>query len=64
MVENGVDLWIKNVWNHHPGALLKPQSILEWDTFSAHMSDILKKHVKRSNSDLAVNTGGRLLCNP
>ena len=58
MDENGVDLWMKNVWDQRPGALLKPRSLLVWDAFSAHISDISKRQLKRSNSDSAVIPGG------
>ncbi|GFW64795.1 HTH CENPB-type domain-containing protein [Trichonephila clavipes] len=31
--ENGVKLWVKNIWQRRPGALRNPQSLLVWDMF-------------------------------
>ena len=43
MDENGVKLWTENVWNKRPGGLMKSRSLLVWDMFKAHVSDVSKK---------------------
>lgn len=58
MDENGVKLWIKNVWENRPGALRKPKSLLVWDMFRSHRTDGVKRRMNECNTDLAVIPGG------
>ncbi|GFV06045.1 pogo transposable element with KRAB domain [Trichonephila clavipes] len=58
MDENGVKLWIKNVWRKRPGALRNPQSLLVWNMFRSHLTDNTKKLLTECNTDIAVITGG------
>ncbi|GFW10555.1 pogo transposable element with KRAB domain [Trichonephila clavipes] len=34
MDENGVKLWIKNIWQRCPGPILNPESLLVWDIYA------------------------------
>lgn len=58
MDENGVKLWIKNVWQKRPGALKNPESLLVWDMFRSHLMDNPKKLLRECNTDMAVIPGG------
>ncbi|GFW02351.1 pogo transposable element with KRAB domain [Trichonephila clavipes] len=52
--ENGVKLWIKNIWQRRPGALRNLQSLLVWDMFRSHLTDNTKKLLTECNTDIAV----------
>ncbi|GFX21239.1 pogo transposable element with KRAB domain [Trichonephila clavipes] len=56
MDENGVKLWIKNIWQRCPVALRNPQSLLIWDMFRSHLTDNTKK-IAKCNTDIAVIPG-------
>ncbi|GIY32800.1 DDE-1 domain-containing protein [Caerostris darwini] len=56
--ENGVKLWIRNVWQKRPGALKKPESLLVWGTFKSHLKDNTKKLLTDRNADIAVIPSG------
>ncbi|GFT92182.1 pogo transposable element with KRAB domain [Trichonephila clavipes] len=43
MAENGVKLWIKNIWQRRPGALRNQQNLIVWDIFRSHLTDNTKK---------------------
>ncbi|GFU77813.1 uncharacterized protein TNCV_1138211 [Trichonephila clavipes] len=58
MDENGVKLWIKNIWQRRPGALRNPQSLLVWDMFRSHLTDNTKKLLTECNTDIGVIPGG------
>ncbi|GFX66183.1 pogo transposable element with KRAB domain [Trichonephila clavipes] len=58
MDENGVKLWIKNIWQRRPGALRNPQSLLVWDMFRSHLTDNTKKLLTECNTDIVVIPGG------
>ncbi|GFW84011.1 pogo transposable element with KRAB domain [Trichonephila clavipes] len=50
MDENGVKLWIKNIWPRRPGALRNPQNLLVWDMFRSHLTDNTKKLLTECNT--------------
>ena len=52
--ENGVKLWIENVWNRRPGE----RSLLVWDMFRSHITENSKARLSRTNTDIAVIPGG------
>ncbi|GFX10941.1 pogo transposable element with KRAB domain [Trichonephila clavipes] len=54
MDENGVKLWIKNIWQRRPEAVRNPQSLLVWDMFRSHLKDNTKKLLTECNTDIAV----------
>uniref|UniRef100_H3A0T2 HTH CENPB-type domain-containing protein n=1 Tax=Latimeria chalumnae TaxID=7897 RepID=H3A0T2_LATCH len=58
MDEDGVKLWIDNVWNTRPGGLRKERSLLVWDMFRSHVTDDIKKRLRRNNTEIAVIPGG------
>lgn len=58
MDENGMHLWIKNIWENRPGGLRKPPSLLVWDMFRSHRTEPIKKRIKDCKTDLAVIPGG------
>lgn len=58
MDENGVKLWVKNIWEKRPGALRNPESLLVWDMFRSHLTEKTKKLLKECNTDMAVIPGG------
>ena len=43
MDESGVKIWIEKVWRARPGGFANTQSLLVWDSFSAHLTDTVKK---------------------
>ncbi|GFX28446.1 pogo transposable element with KRAB domain [Trichonephila clavipes] len=55
--ENGVKLWIKNIWQRRPGALWNPQSLLVWDMFRSHLTENTKKLLTECNTDIEVIPG-------
>ncbi|GFS57486.1 pogo transposable element with KRAB domain [Trichonephila clavipes] len=58
MDENGVKLWIKNIWQRRLGALRNPQSLLVWDMFRSHLTDNMKKLLTECNTNITVIPGG------
>ena len=58
MDENGVKLWIENIWNRRPGGLRKERSLLVWYMFRSHITDNSKTRLARNNTDIAVIPGG------
>ncbi|GFS75306.1 pogo transposable element with KRAB domain [Trichonephila clavipes] len=58
MDENGVKLWIKNIWQRHPGVIRNLQSLLVWDMFRSYLTDNTKKLLTECNTDIAVIPGG------
>jgi len=58
MDEQGVKIWLSNVWNRRPGALLRKRSLLVWDMFRAHLCDSMKAEARKLKVDLAVIPGG------
>ncbi|GFT11701.1 pogo transposable element with KRAB domain [Trichonephila clavipes] len=58
MDENGVKLWIKNIWQRRPGALRNPQSLLVWDMFRSHLTNNTKKLLTECNTDIAAIPDG------
>ncbi|KAG7162928.1 Pogo transposable element-like 13 [Homarus americanus] len=58
MDEEGVKLWIENVWNKRHGELHKENSLLVWDRFSPHSTKDIKKCLNHLNTKQAVIPGG------
>ena len=58
MEENGMYLWIKNVWENRPGGLLKKKACLVYDMFKAHLVEPVKKRLEDINTDVAIIPGG------
>ena len=42
MDESGVKIWIEKVWRARPGGFANTQSLLVWDSFSAHLTGYRK----------------------
>ena len=58
MDESGVKIWIKKVWQARPGGFANTQSLLVWDSFSAHLTDIVKQQLHENKTATAVIPGG------
>ena len=58
MDENGIKLWIENIWNRRPGGIKKQQSLLVWDMFRSHITKNSKDRLSRHNTEIAVIPGG------
>ena len=58
MDEKGIILWLNKVWATRPGALLKKKSMLVWDQFRSHLTDIVKARVKSLKTFQAVIPSG------
>ena len=58
MDEEGITLWLKNIWNNIPGAMLKKRSLLLWDQFRAHKTDKVKDVLKNLKTSQAMIPGG------
>ena len=58
MDEDGVLLKIEKVWRSRPGGFGRVNSMLVWDSFSAHLVDQAKQHLKENNTSTAVIPGG------
>jgi hypothetical protein len=43
--------WINRMWQKHPGALLNLRSMLILDSFCGHTTEVVKKILKRTNTD-------------
>ena len=59
MDEEGVKIWIRNVWNKRPGSLRKEFSLLVWDMFKAHTTKVICNTLSDINAKAAVIPGGR-----
>lgn len=58
MDENGVKLWMENVWQRRPGALRNQHSLLVWDMFRSHVTESTKNRLAQNNTKIAVIPGG------
>lgn len=58
MDEEGVKLWLDNVWSRRPGGLLQKRSLLVWDIFRAHLTPTTKERLARIKTDAAVIPAG------
>jgi len=54
MQENLILNWLETVWSRRPGGLLKPKSLLVWDSFRCHMIPRVKDKLTELKSDVAV----------
>jgi hypothetical protein len=46
--------WLECVWEHHPGALSKPQSVLAVDAFHGHFSCRIRNRLRNRNIDFVI----------
>ena len=51
MDESGVKIWIEKVWRARPGGFANTQSLLVWNSFSAHLTDTVKQQLRENNLD-------------
>jgi len=58
MDEEGIKLWIQNVWNRRPNAFRNLRSLLVWDMFKPHLSTDVKRRLATNKTDLALIPGG------
>ena len=58
MDESGVKIWIEKVWRARPGGFANTQSLLVWDSFSAHLTDTVKQQLHENKTATAVIPGG------
>ena len=58
MDESGVKIWIEKVWRARPGGFANTQSLLVWDSFSAHLTDTVKQQLRENKTVTAVIPGG------
>ena len=58
MDESGVKIWIEKVWRARPGGFANTQSLLVWDSFSAHLTDTVKQQLCENKTATAVIPGG------
>ena len=59
MDESGVRLWIDKVWGKRPGELGRRKSLLVWDAFRVHLTDVPKTILREDHdTDIAVIPGG------
>lgn len=58
MDEEGMKLWIRNVWEKRPGALLKKPSLLVLDSFRSHLTEPTKREFQMCKTEIAVIPGG------
>ena len=58
MDESGVKIWIEKVWRAPPGGFANTQSLLVWDSFSAHLTDTVKQQLRENKTATAVIPGG------
>ncbi|KAJ7345310.1 hypothetical protein JRQ81_001260 [Phrynocephalus forsythii] len=58
MDEQGMKLWIRNVWEKRPGALLKKPSLLVLDSFRSHLTEPTKREFQMCKTEIAVIPGG------
>ncbi|GAB1607331.1 uncharacterized protein LOC115219962 [Argonauta hians] len=50
----GIDIWLKEVWNKRPGAVLNKSAMLVWDQFESHLTNRVKLVLNDMNSHQAV----------
>ena len=55
---SGVKIWIEKVWRARPGGFANTQSLLVWDSFSAHLTDTVKQQLRENKTATAVIPGG------
>ena len=58
MDESGVKIWIEKVWQARPGGFANTQSLLVWNSFSAHLTDTVKQQPRENKTATAVIPGG------
>ncbi|KAH1185488.1 hypothetical protein KIL84_018237 [Mauremys mutica] len=58
MDKEGMRLWIRNVWEKRPGALLKKPSLLVLDSFRSHLTEPTKREFQMCKTEIAVIPGG------
>ena len=58
MDEEGMKMWIRRVWCSRPGGLLKKQSLLTLDSFSAHLVSAVHCRLQKEHTDTCVIPGG------
>ena len=58
MDENGVKLWIENIWNRQPGGMQKEHNLLVWNMFWSHIMANSKTCLVRNNTNIAIMPGG------
>ena len=58
MDEQGLKVWINQVWAARPGGLSRTKSLLVWDSFRAHLVPSVKRLLAAHNTDIAVIPGG------
>ena len=58
MDESGVKIWIEKVWRARLGGFANTQSLLVWDSFSAHLTDTVKQQLRENKTATAVIPGG------
>ncbi|CAM1308344.1 Uncharacterised protein r2_g1824 [Pycnogonum litorale] len=58
MDEDGTILWLNQVWNRRPGALLKKKSLLVWDQFRAHKTEKVKEKLSSLKTTQGMIPGG------
>jgi hypothetical protein len=46
------------VWEHHPGALSKPWSVLAVDIFCGHLSDRIRNRLRNKNTIVVIIPSG------
>ena len=56
--EGLVHMFLDQVWNKRPSALFRPQSLLVWDMFRAHLVDYVRKKLNEMKTHVAVIPGG------
>ncbi|KAG7172720.1 Pogo transposable element-like 11, partial [Homarus americanus] len=54
MDEEGVRLWLEHIWSRRAGGLRKECSLLVWDMFRSHLTEPVKRCLKKHNTDTAV----------
>jgi hypothetical protein len=58
MNEKEMVWWVENVWRQRANLGSNPCSLLVLDSFTAHRTDPVKRHLKEKNTDMAVIPGG------
>jgi hypothetical protein len=56
--ENGMKLWLEEVWVMRSGGLQRKPALLLCDQFKSHVTEATKRRVKDLNMPLAVIPGG------
>lgn len=58
MDEEGLKLWINNVWNKCPESWKSERRLLVWDSFRPHITADIKRRLQSQKTDTAVIPGG------